>query len=104
MSKKKKFKQKFKQEILNQINKQNVSDTTVISPKLNADLPKNPSADLVSQQTQIISPYVKKDLAKIFLMMGLILLILIAISLLNIKTDWVNRFSQQLADFLHLYK
>lgn len=112
MSKKKKFKNKFKAEILKQLQDDLASNQ--IDDQINKNGQNQPFSPIKSPVTapvknQVLEKddlhkydYVKKDLVKIALIVGFILLVLLGVAILNSRSEIMGKFADVLTKFLHL--
>ncbi|EKD56893.1 MAG: hypothetical protein ACD_58C00050G0001 [uncultured bacterium] len=104
MSKKKKFKNKFKSEILTQWQNEVADDSSKIVQSTQTES-KQITKENTKDNSQILSQdysYIKKDLIKIAFTILLILLILVGITMINKQSDIISNWSNLITDFLHI--
>lgn len=105
MSKKnKKFKKKFKAEILAQISKSTdpaiaggVTPSPIEKVSSPASVPPEPSSQITTDQF-----FVASDLKKIFLVFSALIILLIIIYWINIKTSWIVQAFDLLAKWTNI--
>jgi len=101
MGKNKKFKKKFRSEIISKLNQSNYTESNAAQPAVSSTAPDKNNASVNPQEFEV-SQITSKDLKTILAIFGCLAIILVILYFVNKNTTYLAKFSDYLAKILNI--